>query len=383
MTQEGGADVIEVGVPFTDPMADGATIQRANEVALSNGIAGPEICIETVKAARAAGLKVPVVLMGYCNPFLQYKGGVDKLGQDCVAAGVNGFIMVDLPVEEAGTVLTMCQKYSLSSVPLLAPTSTDERIKKLAGTASSWIYAVSVTGVTGSRSALASDLPEFIARIRKFTTVPVAVGFGVSQRQHVLDLGKHGADGAVVGSAIINAISNAKSSQERVAKVRELITDLTGGPCPDSATDGGAKPRETSLVEKAPQYAFGEFGGRYIPETLVQAHDELEKAYNEAIADPAFIAEVARYRKEYIGGPTMTYHAKRLTEMCGGAQIWLKREELAHTGAHKINNAIGQVCKWRARVRAAGERAGGRGTRRRQAHSLIALRHFPADRRQG
>ena len=251
-------------------MADGATIQRANEVALSNGIAGPEICIETVKAARSQGLTVPVVLMGYCNPFLQYRGGVDKLGQDCVAAGVNGFIMVDLPVEEASSVLTMCQKYSLSSVPLLAPTSTDERIQKLAGTASSWIYAVSVTGVTGSRTDLAADLPQFIARIRKYTSVPVAVGFGVSQRQHVLDLGKHGADGAVVGSAIINAISSAGSSQERVDKVRQLVTDLTGGPCPAAATDGDVRPRETSLVEKAPQYAFGEFGGRYIPETLVQ-----------------------------------------------------------------------------------------------------------------
>ncbi len=132
--------------------------------------------------------------------------------------------------------------------------------------------------------------------------------------------------------------------------MRQLITDLTGGPCPASATDGDAKPHSTSLVEKAPQYAFGEFGGRYIPETLVQAHEELEKAYTEAIADPAFIAEVARYRKEYIGGPTMTYHAKRLTEMCGGAQIWLKREELAHTGAHKINNAIGQARRRRART---------------------------------
>jgi tryptophan synthase len=198
-------------------MADGATIQRANEVALANGIAGPEICIETVKTARAGGLTVPVVLMGYCNPFLQYPGGADKLGEDCVAAGVNGFIMVDLPVEEAGTILTMCQKYNLSSVPLLAPTSTDDRIKKLAGTASSWIYAVSVTGVTGSRTDLASDLPEFIARIRKHTSVPVAVGFGVSQRQHVLDLGKHGADGAVVGSAIINTIQNATSSQVSAA----------------------------------------------------------------------------------------------------------------------------------------------------------------------
>eukprot|EP00292_Cryptomonas_paramecium_P004077 CAMPEP_0113722332 /NCGR_PEP_ID=MMETSP0038_2-20120614/37680_1 /TAXON_ID=2898 /ORGANISM="Cryptomonas paramecium" /LENGTH=716 /DNA_ID=CAMNT_0000651541 /DNA_START=1 /DNA_END=2148 /DNA_ORIENTATION=+ /assembly_acc=CAM_ASM_000170 len=341
--QGGGADIIEVGVPFTDPMADGPSIQRANEVSLANGIVSPEICISTVKDARAKGLKVPVVFMGYCNPFLQYKGGFEKLGADCVDAGVNGFILVDLPVEEATSFLDMCRKFQLSYVPLLAPTSTDDRIAKLATVASSWIYAVSVTGVTGSRANLAADLPEFLARIRKHTDVPIAVGFGVSQRQHVLDLAKHGADGAVVGSAIINAIQSASSQQERVDKVRQLITELTGGVCPEGTSDGGVKPRDIGVVDKAPQYAFGDFGGRYIPETLVEAHEELEKAYAQAMADPAFLAEVDRYRREYIGGPTMTYHAKRLTELCGGAQIWVKREELAHTGAHKINNAIGQA----------------------------------------
>jgi len=341
--QEGGADVIEVGVPFTDPMADGTTIQRANEVALANGIVGPGMCITIVKEARAKGLKVPVVLMGYCNPFIMYTGGVDKLGQDCQDAGVCGFIMVDLPVEEASDVLNMCGKYNLSFVPLLAPTSTDERIEKLAKTASSWIYAVSVTGVTGARANLASDLPAFLARIRKHTDVPVAVGFGVSKREHVLDLQKNGADGAVVGSAIINAIQSAPNQAERVKAVKQLVLDLTTGPVDSSFGDGGAKPRAVADVEKKPEYAFGEFGGRYIPETLMEAHEELERQYNIAIKDPEFIAEVDRYRREYIGGPTPTYFAKNLTEKMGGAQIWLKREEMAHTGAHKINNAIGQA----------------------------------------
>jgi tryptophan synthase len=206
-------------VPFTDPMADGTTIQRANEVALANGIVGPTMCISVVKEARKQGLTTPVVLMGYCNPFIMYPGGVDKLGVDCVAAGINGFIMVDLPVEEGGEVLAMCAKHKLSFVPLIAPTSTDDRIEKVAKSASSWIYAVSVTGVTGQRTALATDLPEFLKRIRAHTTVPVAVGFGVSSREQVVDLQKMGADGAVVGSAIINTIQAAKTTAERVAKV--------------------------------------------------------------------------------------------------------------------------------------------------------------------
>ena len=171
----------------------------------------------------------------------------------------------------------------------------------------------------------------------------MAVGFGVSKREHVLDLKKHGAEGAVVGSAIINAIQNAGSTAERVAAVKKLVKDLTTGPTPATASDNGVQPRDTAEVEKRPEYAFGEFGGRYIPETLMEAHEELERQYNIAKADPEFQAEVDRYRREYIGGPTPTYFAKNLTEKMGGAQIWLKREEMAHTGAHKINNAIGQA----------------------------------------
>lgn len=200
-----------------------------------------------------------------------------------------------------------------------------------------------MTGVTGARANLAADLPEFITRIRAHTDVPVAVGFGVSQREHVVTLGKCGADGAVVGSAIIHAIQEGKTTADRCSRVKALIHELTGGKCDPEASSGDAQHKVCPKPEQRPEYSFGEFGGRYIPETLVQAHDELEKAYAEAMADPAFIEEVARYRREYIGGPTMTYHAKNLTAKMGGAQIWLKREELAHTGAHKINNAIGQA----------------------------------------
>ena len=127
----------------------------------------------------------------------------------------------------------------------------------------------------------------------------MAVGFGVSKREHVLDLKKHGADGAVVGSAIINAIQNAGSTAERVAAVKKLVKDLTTGPTPTTASDNGVKPRVTAEVEKRPEYAFGEFGGRYIPETLMEAHEELERQYNIAKADPEFQAEVDRYRREY------------------------------------------------------------------------------------
>ena len=159
----------------------------------------------------------------------------------------------------------------------------------------------------------------------------------------MLTLGKCGADGAVVGSAIIHAITEGKDTADRCKRVKALIHELTGGPCPSGASAGGAKHKTCPKPEARPEYSFGEFGGRYIPETLVEAHDQLEKAYAEAMADPSFHEEVDRYRREYIGGPTMTYLAKNLTEKMGGAKIWLKREELAHTGAHKINNAIGQA----------------------------------------
>lgn len=343
--QDGGADVIELGVPFTDPQADGATIQRTNQVALKNNIRLTD-CLRYVKEARAKGLTAPVILMGYLNPFLAY--GLDKLMKDAQESGVDGFIVVDLLPDEAGVFVSKCRKHSLSFVPLVSPTTTDERMPYVASAADTFIYCVSVTGVTGARTGLPEDLKQFIARIRSATDKPLAVGFGIFLPEHVSRVGEV-ADGIVCGSAIMNAIDTVSAeapASEKRAHITKFTQSLTSG-----LADGQATYKHTGIKDAGKEYVnhdikgayFGEFGGRFIPETLVEAHRELEEAYAAAQADPAFKAEVDWYRKEYIGGPTVMYHAKRLSEELGGAQIYLKREELAHTGAHKINNAVGQA----------------------------------------
>lgn len=353
--QSGGADVIELGVPFTDPQADGTTIQRASEVALRNKVRLPD-CLDYIKAARAQGLTIPVVLMGYFNPFLNY--GSEKLMDDLAAAGGDGFIVVDLPPEEGAEFIKHCQSRALSYVPLLTPTSADHRLAYLAQSAGSFCYCVSLTGVTGSRNDVPVDLKEFLGRIRAVTDKELAVGFGISTPEHVQQVAKL-ADGVVVGSAILNAIDSAgpeASSEARAKKVEGFIRELKAGAGkPGGAGDAGRVSHEgmngngkAAGEEKAEERDvthrhFGQFGGRYIPETLVEAHRELEEAYTKALADPSFHEEIAFFRKQYIGGPTPMYFAKRLTEVVGGAEIWLKREELAHTGAHKINNAVGQA----------------------------------------
>ena len=176
------------GVPFTDPMADGATIQRTSEVALSgkNPVSLSD-CLACSAKARTAGLTIPVVLMGYYNPFLAY--GLEKLMKESVDAGVSGFIVVDLPPEEGAEFVKLCAKYGLSYVPLLTPTSTEERIQQLSSVATSFMYCVSLTGVTGARAALSSDLGEFIGRVRKHTNAPLAVGFGISTPKQVGEVG--------------------------------------------------------------------------------------------------------------------------------------------------------------------------------------------------
>lgn len=350
--QAGGAGVIELGVPFTDPMADGATIQRTNEVALAHA---PPVslsdCIAFVKKARAAGLTVPVVLMGYYNPLLAY--GVDKLMADCASAGVDGFIVVDLPPEEGSQFVVACRKHKLSFVPLVTPASTNERIAQLSTVADGFLYCVSLTGVTGARDSLPKELPEFIARVRANSNAPLAVGFGVSTREHVAQIASF-ADGVVVGSAVCKAVDGCKPGEIK-GTISKFIASMV--PTKDQqgkakaalaklgTSDEGDRATKKARIEQEPGKGshFGQFGGRYIPETLVEAHRELEEAYDAAKKDPTFAAEMAEMRAKYIGGPTPMYHAKRLTEHCGGAQIWLKREELAHTGAHKINNAIGQA----------------------------------------
>jgi len=341
--QAGGASVLELGVPFTDPQADGTTIQKANEIALTHGVSLTK-CIEMVATARAKGLTVPVVLMGYYNPFMSY--GLDKLMDHSKAAGIDGFIVVDLPPEEGATFVNKASSRGLSYVPLVTPTTTNDRVSYLSSNAGSFMYCVSVTGVTGARGALPSDLKAFVERVRGQSNVPLAVGFGISTPDQVKEVSGL-AEGVVVGSAVIGCLDAAKdkSPKDRSIALQSFITSLSSeieektGSGVSTSKVTAAVPRIADVINRS----FGEYGGRYIPETLQDAHRELEIAYAEAMADPKFHEEVAFYRKEFTGGPTPVYFAENLTKKIGGANIWFKREELAHTGAHKINNAVGQA----------------------------------------
>lgn len=344
--QEGGASIIELGVPYTDPQADGATIQHTNQVAIKGGTSEINQCLEMVRAARELGLTVPVVLMGYYNPFLQF--GIDKLCQETKEAGADGFIVVDLPPEEGIALNAACVQNGLSNVPLVAPTSSDKRIAALTNMASTFLYCVSVTGVTGARESLPDDLEEFIQRVRAKTDLPLAVGFGISNPEMVQGVANI-ADGVVVGSVILKAmdkLGDDSTTEQRADAIREIVAHLKtgvkqGGTATNQATKLGQIP--ATWGEEAKDTRFGKFGGQYIPETLSVAFEELEKCYAEIKDDPGFIAELDEYRRDFVGGPTPLHKADRLTELAGGATIWLKREDLAHTGAHKINNAIGQA----------------------------------------
>ena len=221
--QAGGTDIIEIGVPFTDPLADGATIQHANQVALEGGMTLAK-CFETVHAAREAGLTVPVLLMGYDNPIVAF--GEERAAATAKASGVDGFIVVDLPPEEAGRFIAACRAEGLSFVPLVAPTTTNARIPALAAVADSFIYCVSVTGTTGKGNIAMSGLPEFVARVRAHTTLPLAVGFGITRREHVEAVGRI-ADAAVIGSAIIATVDAAEAGI-RAQRVREFVEHVTG-----------------------------------------------------------------------------------------------------------------------------------------------------------
>jgi len=220
--EKGGADVIEVGVPFSDPMADGATIQVANHVAVENKVSFGD-CVSVVRQARAKGLKAPVIFMGYVNSLIKY--GEEKAVKDAKDAGANGFIVVDLPIEEEPNFFQACRTHSMSFVPLVAPTTREGRLPLLCGVADSFIYCVSVTGVTGQRKDLPEELPAFIQNVRKHTSLPIAVGFGISTREHYKQVSAL-ADGVVVGSAIIKSVQEAPAGK-REETVAAFISNLS------------------------------------------------------------------------------------------------------------------------------------------------------------
>ncbi|PIL24494.1 hypothetical protein GSI_14249 [Ganoderma sinense ZZ0214-1] len=351
--QEGGADIIELGVPFSDPIADGPTIQETNVIALNNNIDYAQ-CLGMVRDARNKGLTVPVLLMGYYNPMLAY--GEDKAIHDAAEAGANGYIVVDLPPEEAITFRDKCRAANLSYVPLIAPSTSLGRIEFLTSIADSFIYVVSKMGTTGSSvtGTMNSALPDLIARVRDFTDVPLAVGFGVATRAHFDLVADAGADGVVIGSRLIAVIKSAPEGQVP-KKVEEYCAEITlkGQPPrpPASAsrsTSSRSRPNlksgvsADSATKNVLPPRFGTFGGQYVPEALWDCLIELEEAHKAAMKDPEFIKEWESLYG-YMNRPSNLYKAEKLTEHAGGATIWLKREDLNHTGSHKINNAIGQI----------------------------------------
>ena len=200
--QAAGADLFEIGVPFSDPLADGATIQRASEQALRNGV-NVQFAIDAVARLRATGVHVPLVMMGYYNPFLQY--GIERFALAAAQAGADGVIIPDLPPEEAGLMQQALQVNGLDLIMFVAPTTPDSRIAQIAAVASGFIYCVSLTGVTGARTALWDGLPTFLTRVRAQTALPLVVGFGISTPEHVRSVAAC-ADGAIVASAIINIL---------------------------------------------------------------------------------------------------------------------------------------------------------------------------------
>lgn len=218
-----GADMFEIGVPFSDPLADGATIQRAAEQALANGVR-LSFCLETVAALRARGLAAPLVLMGYFNPFLRY--GLAKFVADAAAAGADGLIIPDLPPEEAAECQQLCQAAGLDLIFFVAPTTPDQRIAEIGRLGSGFIYCVSLTGVTGARRELWDGLPGFLDRVRQHTSLPLVVGFGISSAAHVRQVGEH-ADGAIVASALINRIDQAPADQ-RAEAAASFLRELQG-----------------------------------------------------------------------------------------------------------------------------------------------------------
>ncbi len=203
-----GADLIEVGLSFSDPLADGPVIQHATQIALEKGITVKK-SLEAVKEIRRHGVNIPLILMGYYNPILAY--GLEKFVRDAVEAGADGFIIPDLPLEEADEFKDVAEDMPL--IPMLAPTTPPERMERIARNAKGFIYLVSVTGITGERKSLAEGLSTLIAQVREHTAAPVCVGFGISTPEQAREVGKM-ADGVIVGSACVKTIGGSENPIE-------------------------------------------------------------------------------------------------------------------------------------------------------------------------
>ena len=217
-----GADMVELGIPFSDPLADGPVIQRANQIALDRGIT-VEKCLDLARRIRAAGVTMPLMAMGYLNPIMAY--GEERYVAAWHDAGADGLIVPDLPPEESDVLAQACAAHDMALIQFTAPTSTDRRIRQAAQRATGFIYAVSVAGTTGARGALPANLSEYIGRVKAAAgKTPVAVGFGISAAEHVRQVGAI-ADGAIVGAALVRAAGDAADPAQAAF---EFVRSLKG-----------------------------------------------------------------------------------------------------------------------------------------------------------
>jgi tryptophan synthase alpha chain len=228
-----GADVLEVGVPFSDPLADGPAIQRATERALAAGgsLRASLALIERVRPDVSA----PIVVFSYANPLMRM--GIDAFAARAAAAGVDGVLTLDLPIEEAGEFRAALNAAGLDMIFLLSPTTTDARIRKAADLGSGFLYGISRLGVTGARDRVAAGAEAMVKRIRRHTSMPIALGFGISSPEHVAEVGAY-ADAAVVGSALVSKIAEASGSPDLIERVEAYVRWLKSAARPEGARTG-------------------------------------------------------------------------------------------------------------------------------------------------
>lgn len=216
-----GADVLEVGVPFSDPLADGPVIQRATERALASGTTLAQV-LDMVGRLRSS-VKAPIVIFSYANPI--FRLGAERFADRARDAGVDGVLVLDLPIEEADEFRNTLAVRGIDTILLLSPTTTDERLRRAAALGSGFLYAISRLGVTGARDRVADGAEALVRRIRTHTTLPVALGFGISRPEHVTEVSRY-ADAAVVGSALVSLIAEARGTPALVGRVEEYVRSL-------------------------------------------------------------------------------------------------------------------------------------------------------------
>jgi len=222
-----GSDIIELGIPFSDPVADGITIQRASFHALQSGVT-PKVCLKIAKELSQE-TEIPLIFMTYFNPIFSY--GLEEFCAACASSGVSGLIIPDLPPEEGSEMEAITQRYGLDLVYLLAPTSTEERIKLVAQRSHGFIYLVSVTGITGVRNKISADLQPFVTRVRKIATQPLCVGFGISNLEQARQVARV-ADGVIVGSRLIQLMEvddSFRSLNHFIKELRLALDEPFGG----------------------------------------------------------------------------------------------------------------------------------------------------------